>query len=350
MRRQTIFMDLGSVSSFGSSLMVAHLYALASQKPCYFVTTKENLCRPTKISGIIFVDVERIEETMDYLNSSLVVDFTEPGKGLLKTALLFQESYNFYLQQEAAHSQNSFREKVEYVETISDFKNLLEHLPSATSTPVLTYSSEFAVLLNLQGIPTIEMCYRFKKPGSFLPQSLIIFGDTFSLLRKDEIQLIFEFYQNGRIEDLFVNKNVLEVDWDLLYFKMDRKNQSIITCKYPVSSTEAFLDQFLRAFLAQPGTKSYSLETVMAQAQKLDAIDLEMTLDFLRKTLHRCMVDLDKKQYPLTQSHWNWVRPYADCYSKSKLADLKSSIQQAILGLDLFLRIQERQKRVVGMH
>jgi hypothetical protein len=181
-------------------------------------------------------------------------------------------------------------------------------------------------------------------------KSLIIFGDTFSLLRKDEIQLIFEFYQTGRIDDLFVNKSVLEVDWDLLYFKMDRKNQSIISCKYPVSSTEAFLDQFLRSFLAQPGTRSYSLETVMGFAQKLDTIDLEVTVEFLRKTLSRCLVDLDKKQYPLTQSHWNWIRPYADCYSKGKLADLKSSLQQAVLGLDLFSRIQERQKRVVGMH
>lgn len=350
MKKQTIFMDLGPITSYGSSVMTAVLYAEATQAPCFFVTTQENLNRPIQVKGLQFVAVEQIEQKMNYLAEALVVDFTQPGKGVAKTALLFQESYNFYLQQDVSYLQSSFREKIEYVETISDAKNLLEHLPAITATPVLTFSPDFAALLNLQGIPTIELCYRFKKPGSFLPQSLVIFGDTFSLLRKDDIQLIFEFYQSGRIEDLFINKNVIEVDWDLLYFKMDRKNNSIITKKYPVSATEAFLDQFLRSFLSQPTTRSYSLEAVMELAQQLDSIDLEMTLDFLKKTLNRCLLDLEKRQYPLTQAHWNWIRPYADCYSKNMTASLKSSLQQALLGMDLFQRIQDRQKRVVGLH
>ncbi len=130
-----------------------------------------------------------------------------------------------------------------------------------------------------------------------MPGSLIIFGDTFSLLRKDDIQLIFEFYQNGRIEDVFLNKAVLEVDWDLLYFKMDRTKGSIVPCKYPISATEAFLDRFMHAFFLQPTSRTFSLDLVMESAQKLDTIDLEMTLDFLRKTLNRCQLDLDRNQY-----------------------------------------------------
>ncbi|MBY0383998.1 hypothetical protein K2X05_02475 [bacterium] len=350
MKKQTIFMDLGELPSCGSSLMCAILYAKSTQKKCYFVTTENNLQRLQSTDGVVFVDIVNIEDTIDYLVSSLVIDFTQPGKGVSKTALLFQESYNFYLQQDISFSQNSFAEKVEYLETVSGAKELLSHLPSQIQTPVLTYSAEYAALLNLQGIPTIELCYRFKKPGSFMPGSLIVFGDTFSLLRKDDIQLIFEFYQSGRIEDVFINKAVLEVDWDLLYFKMDRSNGSIVPCKYPISDTEAFLDRFMRSFFLQPTSRSFSLDLVMESAQKLDTIDLEMTLDFLRKTLSRCQLDLDRNQYPLTQSHWNWVRPYADCYSKNKLTVLKHTLQQALLGLDLFSRIQERQKRVVSMH
>ena len=94
----------------------------------------------------------------------------------------------------------------------------------------------------------------------------------------------------------------------------------------------------------------FTIDSALESALKLDMIDLEMTLEFLRKVLSRCMVDLDKKQYPLTQSHWNWVRPYADCYSKNKTAELRHSINQALLGLDLFLSVQERQKKVIGMH
>lgn len=350
MKKQTIFMDLGELPSCASSLMCAVLYAKTTQTKCYFITTEINLQRLQTLEEVVFVDIENVEESIDYFVSSLVVDFTQPGKGVSKTALLFQESYNFYLQQDISFSQNSFAEKVEYLETVSGVHELLTHLPQRAQSPVLTYSADFAALLNLQGIPTIELCYRFKKPGSFIPGSLIIFGDTFSLLRKDDIQLIFEFYQTGRIEDVFVNKAVLEVDWDLLYFKMDRTKSSIIPCKYPISDTEAFLDRFMRSFFLQPTSRSFSLDLVMESAQKLDSIDLEMTLDFLRKTLNRCQLDLDRGQYPLTQSHWNWVRPYADCYSKNKLTNLKHTLKQALLGLDLFGRIQERQKRVVGMH
>ena len=350
MKKQTIFMDLGELPSCASSLMCARLYAISTKKKCYFVTTQDNIQRLQFIDEITFVDIEFVENQIDYLVSSLVIDFTQPGKGVCKTALLFQESYNFYLQQDISFSQNSFAEKVEYLETVSGATELLRSLPPIVQTPVLTYSADYAALLNLKGIPTIELCYRFKKPGSFIPGSLIIFGDTFSLLRKDDIQLIFEFYQTGRIEDVFVNKAVLEVDWDLLYFKMDRTKGSIAPCKYPISDTEAFLDRFMRSFFLQPTSRSFSLDLVMESAQKLDRIDLEMTLDFLRKTLNRCQLDLDRGQYPLTQSHWNWVRPYADCYSKNKFINLKHTLQQALLGLDLFGRIQERQKRVVGMH
>jgi hypothetical protein len=350
MSSQIVFMDLGGISSFCSSLLTASLCARAQENPCFFITTRENILRSSKSEEVQLIDIDDIENKIDYLKKSLVIDFTEPGKGVSKTVLLFQESYNFYLQQDHSFSQNSFFEKIEYVETLIEQRGLLEYLQPIVESPVLTYSPEFAARLNLQGIPTIELCYRFKKPGSFLPQSLVIFGDTFSLLRKDEIQLIFEFYQNGKIDDLFLNKNVLEIDWDLLYYKMDRRNNAILVKKYPISPTEAFLDLFLRSFLSQPLTQAYSIETVMEKAQKLDTIDLEMTLEFLRKTLQRCVVDIDKKRHPFTQSHWNWVRPYIDCYSKDKLTDLKKILHQALMGLDLFLRIQERQKRVVGMH
>ncbi len=349
-RKQVVFMDLGGVSAACSSLQVAELYAAASAQAVYFVTSTSNLKRlPLKL-GVRFVAVSTIETQIDYLKDSLVFDFTRPGQGLHKTALLFQESYNFYLQQDLSYSHNGFSEKIEYVESISHLQGLLTHLKIATRAPVLTYSADYAALLNLQGIPTIELCYRFKNPGSYLPSSVIIFGDTFSLLRKDEIQLIFEFYQNGKMEDLFMGKNVLEVDWDVLYFKMDKSQGSIVPLKHPVSTTEAFLDHFLKAFLTQPAMRVFTIDLALECALKLDVIDLEMTLEFLRKVLSRCMVDLEKKQYPLTQSHWNWVRPYADCYSKDKISELKQSLNQALLGLDLFLSVQERQKKVIGMH
>ncbi len=365
-RSQTVFMDLGGRVSVAASLKVAELFSQTTGAACFFVTSEEHLLTFQPIahstvysashsaahipSLVQMVNIDDVEHEIDYLKSSLVVDFTEPGKGLLKTALLFQESYNFHLQQDFSFAQSSFSEKIEYVEMISGVKNLARGLPDPLTTPVLTYSAEMAALLNFKNIPTIELCYRFKKPGSFLPQSLIIMGDTFGLLRKDEIQLIFEFYKNGKIEDLFVNHSVLEVDWDLLYFKMDRQNSSIKILKHPVSATEAFLDQFLKAFLGHSGRPAYSLEDVFVKAQNMDTIDLEATLEFMRKILQRCLLDLEKKKEVLNQPHWNWVRAYADCYTKTKRAELKKSLHQALLGVDLFLRVQERQKRVVGMH
>jgi len=131
---------------------------------------------------------------------------------------------------------------------------------------------------------------------------------------------------------------------------MDKSRGSIVPLKYPVSTTEAFLDHFLKSFLTQPSMRVFSIDSALALAMQLDMIDLEMTLEFLRKVLNRCLIDLEKNQYPLTQSHWNWVRPYADCYSKNKTAELKQCLNQALLGLDLFLRVQERQKKVIGMH
>ncbi len=349
-RKQAIFMDLGPLGAVCSSLQVAELYSKTTAQTVYFVTGSAQLKKLPQIQGVQFVDVAVIEAQIDYFTESLVFDFTRPGQGVHKTALVFQESYNFYLQQDLSYSHNSFSEKIEYVESVSQQHNLLSHLKPSAPTPILTYSAEYAALLNLQGIPTIELCYRFKQPGSFLPASVIVFGDTFSLLRKDEIQLIFEFYQNGKMEDLFLGKNVLEVDWDLLYFKMDKKRGSIVPLKHPVSVTEAFLDHFLKSFLTQPSMRVFAIDSALALAMKMDMIDLEMTLEFLRKVLSRCMVDLDKKQYPLTQSHWNWVRPYADCYSKTKLTELRQSLNQALLGLDLFLSVQDRQKKVIGMH
>jgi hypothetical protein len=349
-RKQAVFIDLGALGPTCSSLQVAELYAMATGQRAFFVTSSANLSRLPSRELIKFVAFENVETQIDYFSDCLVVDFTRPGQGVHQTALLFQESYNFYLQQDLSYSHNSFSEKVEYVESVSFVNGLLKNLKIATQTPVLTYSADYAALLNLQGIPSIELCYRFKHPGSFLPTSVVIFGDTFSLLRKDEIQLIFEFYQNGKMEDLFMGKNVLEVDWDVLYFKMDKSQGSIVPLKHPVSTTEAFLDHFLKSFLTQPSMRAFSIESALESAMKLDVIDLEMTLDFLRKVLSRCMVDLDKKQYPLTQSHWNWVRPYADCYSKNKTSDLRHSLNQALLGLDLFLSVQERQKKVIGMH
>jgi hypothetical protein len=348
--KQVVFIDLGGISPACSSLQVAELYTLTTGQLVYFVTSLSNLKKLPSRELIKYVAIENVETQIDYFSDSLVIDFTRPGQGLHQTALLFQESYNFYLQQDLSYSHNSFSEKVEYVEAVSFVSGLLKHLKIVSQTPVLTYSAENAAQLNLQGIPTIELCYRFRHPGSFLPTSIIIFGDNFSLLRKDEIQLIFEFYKNGKMEDFFMGKNVLEVDWDVLYFKMDKSRDSILPLKHPVSTTEAFLDHFLKSFLTQPSVRVFSIESALESALKLDVIDLEMTLEFLRKVLNRCLLDLDKKQYPLTQSHWNWVRPYADCYSKNKVPELRQSLNQALLGLDLFLSVQERQKKVIGMH
>lgn len=348
--KQIIFMDLGDGHSVMSSFVVAHLFSMKLQRECYFIVNRKYITKTYQLPGLNFVAAEDVEGTIDCLKDSFVVDFTEPGKGVVQTALLFEESYNFYLQQDVSYSQNAFNEKIEYVETISKMDDLLSGLRISKQAPVLTYSPELASILNLRGIPTLELCYRFKKPGSFLPGSVIIFGETFGLLRKDEIQLIFEFYQNGKIEDLFLNKGVLEVDWDLLYYKLDKRNNSILTKKYPVSLTESFLDLFLRSFLMPQNTRDFSLEQLMSLSQQMDHIDIEMTLDFIRKTLQRCLLDIEKKKETLTQAHWNWVRPYVDCYSKNKRQQLKQALQQSVVGLDMYMKINERQRRVVGMH
>lgn len=88
----------------------------------------------------------------------------------------------------------------------------------------------------------------------------------------------------------------------------------------------------------------------MEVAQKLDPVDVEATIGFMRKTLNRCLEDVEYECFPFTESYWNFIKPYVDCTSRRALTPLHRSLTQAITGLEMLERILQRQRKTLSMH
>ncbi len=343
------FIDVGDEVSVCSSIYAANLFANAIREDVYFCAPADFNLRDENFPRINLVTPDEAGSLAPL--SKMVIDFTEPGKGLSKSALMFTRSQKMHMAKRMCSGDSVLLEKTDFISACTDVNELYKTLAVKNVSPVLCYSPKMAARLNLAGIPTIEMCYKFKKPGTFLPSSLVISGDNFTLLNKDEVHMIFEFYEMGKVEELFQNKGVLEADWDLMYHKMDASRTTIVSKKYPVSPTESFMDHFFKGFLSPVSQRTFSIDHLLAVSQKMDTIDLEMTLDFLRKILRLCIEDVeDYESTSFEASYWNLVRPYLDCRRKGMGSKLRKSLEQAMIGLDLFSKILDRNRKVVSMH
>lgn len=281
--------------------------------------------------------------------SDLVVDFTEPGEGICDIAMIAERVEHFHFSKMLGTA-SPLQKKI-------DFLSLHLHQPLSVSTntsgvagsPILTYDSKMAARLNMLGICTIEVCYRFRKHGSFLPGSLVIYGDSFGLMGREDLDMLFKIYQQGQIENLFLNKPVLEMDWDLLYYQMDRSQKSVSTRNYPISPMESFLDVFFRCFLVDEPQGDATLGKLVMLTKRIDVIDLEETFKFVRGHLNRCLQDIEDKSYPLRGPWWNYIRPYIVFDGASSLA-LSKSLRKCIIGLEMFENIYDRQRKLLSMH
>lgn len=281
--------------------------------------------------------------------SDLVLDFTEPGEGLLETAMIAErvEHYHFTKMMGTA---SPLQKKVDFISlNLAKQISVSETTVQLSPTPILTYDDKKAAQLNMLGICTIELCYRFRKHGSFLPGSLVVYGDNFALISKPELDMLFEIYQQGQIENLFHNKPVLEMEWDLIYYQLDRSRKSVTTKNYPVSAMESFLDVFFKCFLANQAVGDAGLDTLVALTKRIDTIDLEETFKFIRSHLNRCLRDIDEKNYPLRGPWWNYIRPYLSAEGASP-AEISKSLRRCIIGLEMFENIYARDRKLLSMH
>lgn len=345
-----VVVDVGQEISVASSLFLANLVAQELHGNVYFVIRRKFSAYAEQFPRIQFLYVED-REFADVLDTAYsVVDFTIPGEGLSLITDQAAWIHRFHLSDKEASSQNLLNLKAEFIDEHFGLDKILKNVTESlkNKTGMLTYSATTAAYLNMLGVPTIEMCFRYKTPGSFLPGSLVIKGDSFSLLHREDLDLIFKFYKENKIEDLFVNKSILQIEWDLVYFKADEKTGTVYGKNYPVTPMEAFIDLFLKNFLVIQHT--VTMDDLMKSVQKIDHIDLEMTMAFIKKTLKRCLDDVEYECFPFTESYWNFVRPYVDCTSRRSLTPLHRSLTQALMGLEMFEKIMQRQRKTLSMH
>jgi hypothetical protein len=343
------FIDVGDDVSVCSSLFAANLFANAIREDVYFCAPAEFRLKDENFPRINLITPDEAGGMAPL--SKMVVDFTEPGKGLSKSALMFTRSEKMHMAKFQCSGDNVLLQKTDFITACTDVGELYKTMCVRNVSPVLTYSPAMSAMLNLSGIPTIELCYKFKKPGTFLPGSLVIAGDTFTLLNKEEVAMIFEFYEMGRVEEVFQNRAVIEADWDLMYHKMDQSRTTIVSKKYPVTPAESFMDHFFKGFLSPVTQRTFSIDHLLQISNKMDTIDLEMTLEFLRKTLRLCIEDVeDYDSGSFDAPYWNLVRPYLDCRRKGLGSKLRKSLEQALIGLDLFSKILDRNRKVMSMH
>jgi len=343
------FIDVGDDVSVCSSIYAANLFAAAIREDVYFCAPDTFRLKDENLPRINLVTPDEVSGMAPL--AKMVIDFTEPGKGLSRSAMMFTRSEKMHMSKTQCSGDNTLLQKTDFITACTDVVELFKAVSVRNVSPVLTYSPAMSAQLNLMGVPTIELCYRFKKPGTFLPGSLVISGDSFTLLNKEDVAMIFEFYEMGKIDDVFQNKSVLEADWDLMYHKMDASRATIVSKKYPVTPAESFMDHFFKGFLSPVSQRTFSIDHLLKVSEKMDTIDLEMTLDFLRKTLKLCIEDVeDVEGGAFDASYWNLVRPYVDCRRKGLGSKLRKSLEQALIGLDLLGRIVDRNRKVLSLH
>jgi hypothetical protein len=348
--QECVIIDLGKEISVASSVFLANMAAQEMQQKIFFLLRRKFSNYAEQFPQLHFLYIEERDYKTILENAKWVLDFTAPGEGMSLIADYAPNVKRLYLKEHEIPAINLLTIKAEFLEQHLNIEGLLmqiANLPKKENS-VLTYSPQTAAYLNMIGVPTIEMCYRFKSPGSFLPGSLVIKGDSFSLMHREDLDLIFHFYKSNKIEDLFVNKAILQVDWELVYFKADTRNGAVMGKNYPISDMEIFMDLFFKGFLiVQPSVSTEEMQNV---AQKLDPIDLEATLGFMKKTIKRCLEDVEYECFPFTEAYWNFIKPYVDCTSRNGMTALHRSLTRALMGLEMFERIVNRQRRTLNMH
>ncbi len=280
--------------------------------------------------------------------SELVLDYTEPGQGLSDTAMIAERVEHFHFTKMLGTA-SPLQKKVDFMSMHLAKQISVSSSVETAQIPVLTYDAAKAARLNMLGICTIELCYRMRKHGSFLPGSLVIYGDNFALITKPELDMLFDIYQQGKIENLFLNRPVLEMEWDLLYYQMDRSQKSVTTKNYPISPMETFLDVFFKCFLANEAIGAAGVDSLVMLTKRIDTIDLEETFKFIRTHLNHCLKDIEQKNYPLRGSWWNYIRPYM-IFEGSSSMELSKSLRKCIIGLEMFENIYDRQRKLLSMH
>lgn len=281
--------------------------------------------------------------------SDIVLDFTEPGEGIIDTTMIAERVEHFHFTKMLGTA-SPLQKKIDFLSLhLGRPISIATSKESTATAPILTYDAKMAAKLNMLGVCTIELCYRFRKHGSFLPGSVVIYGDNFALIAKPDIDMIFQIYQQGQIDNLFLNKPVLEMEWDLLYYQMDRSQKSATTKNYPVSPMETFLDLFFKCFLADVPQGDAGLDKLVYLTKKIDIIDLEETFKFIRNHLNRCLKDIDEKNYPLRGPWWSHIRPYL-IFEGSTSFELSKALRKCIIGLEMFENIYERQRKLLSMH
>jgi len=350
MKRPYLFIDLGDNISVCSSVFAANLFAAAMQETVYFCAPANFQGKPENFPRVHIMHPQSAELRPLVESARMVIDFTEAGKGMASSVLAAVEAEKMCLTNHQLGADNVLLAKTTFISACTGIPEICKELQVKNVSPVLTYSPEMAAVLNMAGVPTIELCLKSKKPGSFLPGSLVISGNNFTMMQKEELNMVFEFYHLGKIEDIFVNKGVIEEDWDLMYYKLDQSKTMIVSKKYPVSPAESFMDHFFKGFLTgHQQQRTFSIDHLLSLSQKMDAIDLEMTLDFIKKTLKLCIDDIETFDESFEGSYWNLVRPYLDIRRRGN-GKVRRSLGQALIGLDLFHKIHERQRKVASMH
>lgn len=342
-----VFIDLGDERSVCSTLYVASLVARNTSMSVKFYLDQRYSSYVTH-----FPDIEI--ETLEVGGTArpvqgLVLDFTPIGQGTFSTRFYTSSTQYYSVDCHEALPHQEFQTKLEFAQQHLGKRPLLGNsVATCPSSAVMTFSPQLAAYLNMLNVPTVEICEQGKAPGSFLPESLVIKGDKFAESDKQELEMIFKFYQQSKIEDLMKNRGVLEVDWQLIFYKQE--NFSVVSKNYPITPTEDFFECFLKVFMSSQSTSNFSMERLLEIAGRMDYIDFDTSADFLKKSLNLCIDDIEMENFPVSGSYWNLVRNHIDLEIYQEPRKVLKLLNQALIGLDLFTRIEERQRRTVGLH
>lgn len=346
--REVVLVDFGSEISVYSTYSAAARLVEQSDYTIALGVPESMVAQLPQVDRLHVFAAKSSQLNIQCEKSDIVLDFTEPGDGIADLAMIAERVEHFHFTKMLGTA-SPLQKKV-------DFLSLHLHQPLSVTTntksvgaPILTYDGKMAARLNMMGVCTIELCYRFRKHGSFLPGSIVIYGDNFGMMSKEDLDMIFKIYQHGQIENLFLNKPVLEMEWDLLYYQMDRSQKSVSTRNYPVSPMETFLDVFFRCFLADEPQGDATLDKLVMLTKRIDVIDLEETFKFIRGHLNRCLQDIEEKTHPRRGPWWNYIRPYMVFDGSSQLA-VSKSLRKCIIGLEMFENIYDRQRKLLSMH
>ncbi|MCC6138868.1 MAG: hypothetical protein IT287_09555 [Bdellovibrionaceae bacterium] len=347
--KKIVILDFSSEISVCSTYAAAQRLVEQTDLSIVFGAPAEMVSQLPKVDRLKVLATKSSQLEFVCEDSDIVLDFTEPGEGIVDTSMIAQRVEHFHFSRMMGTA-TPLQKKVDFLSLhLSHQLSIASLEKSTTPAPILTYDAKMAARLNMLGICTIELCYRFRKHGSFLPGSLVIYGDNFALISKRDLDMIFEIYQQGQIENLFLNKPVLEMEWDLLYYQMDRSQKSATTKNYPVSNMETFLDLFFKCFIAEHSQGDAGLDKLVYLTKKIDVIDLEETFKFVRGHLNRCLKDIDEKNYPLRGPWWSYIRPYM-IFEGSTSFELSKTLRKCIIGLEMFENIYERQRKLLSMH